>query len=203
RIRRGTDRHALAASLGTPELGDEAVAIGALHVDPSLERRAIVEPEEPVRVAREAIPAGHLAAAIRIHGPAQGHRPAVELVQQILRSKPVILDAATLVDGDAEPLGHPRRGDARLDRRPAARRHICHITNASPSSLPHHHVLSLPVERKTRGLSFIPGSLFYGSTGATLRRRLRRAVPRDRRAARQPRSAAAAAAPRRRRGFGP
>src|SRR6185369_11586248 len=96
----------------------------------------IVQPEELVRVAREAVAAGHLTAAIRIHGPAEWHRPAVELVQEVLGAKLVIFDAAPLVDREPEPLRHPGCGNTGLD---------------SVAGSLHRHVLSVPGRRITRG----------------------------------------------------
>jgi hypothetical protein len=112
------------------------VWVRVLHVDPALERGWIVQPQIVVRVAREAVTTRHLAAAIRIHGPAERHRPAVELVQEVFGVKLVIFDAAPLVDRDAEALGHPRRRHPRLDRVLAPL---------------HRHVLSSHDNRKARG----------------------------------------------------
>src|SRR6267142_1759788 len=140
-IRRRPDRHALAAPAGSAQLGDQAVAIGVLHIDRPLECRAIVEPEELVSVAGEAVTAGHLAAAVWIDGPAEGHRPCVELVHEVLGTKLVILNAASLVKRAAESLGHAGRGNTRLHH----------------GIRPHRHVLSVAVERKARG-NGSPGS---------------------------------------------
>src|SRR6267142_1496832 len=159
-IRRRPDRHALAAPAGSVQLGDQVVAIGVLHIDRPLECRAIVEPEELVSVAGEAVTAGHLAAAVWIDGPAEGHRPRIELVHEVLGTKLAIFNAASLVERTAEPLGHAGRGNTRLHH----------------GVSPHRHVLSIYPERKARG-NGSPGSFFYVSTGATpRRRRLHRAV---------------------------
>jgi len=120
---------------------DQVVAIGVLHIDRPLECRAIVEPEELVSVAGEAVTAGHLAAAVWIDGPAEGHRPCVELVHEVLGTKLVILNAASLVKRAAESLGHAGRGNTRLHH----------------GIRPHRHVLSVAVERKARG-NGSPGS---------------------------------------------
>src|SRR6266566_7489496 len=177
------------ATGSSAQLADEPVAVGILHVNPSFERGAVVQAEELVRVARKAVPTGHLTAPIRIHSPAERHRAAVELVHEIFRSKLVIFNAAPFIDRDAEPLRHSRRRHPRLHR-------LC-----SPWS---RHLLSLQTNRKARGSLLIPGLLsYFVATCANLRRRLHRAWAHGPREDRRHRCAAAVAAPRPRRGFCP
>src|SRR5207249_5092882 len=94
-----------------------------------------------VRVAREAVPARHLAAAVGIDRPAEGHRAPVEAVQQVLGLELTIFDAAALVDRAPEPGRHPGRRDAGLYKAlaPGGR-----------------HVLSIQSPRKPGDLVFDP-----------------------------------------------
>src|SRR5262249_19198100 len=140
---------------GATELADQPIAIGVLHVDPALERRAVAQAEELVRVAREAIPARHLTTAIRVDRPAERHRPTIELVQEILGVKLMIFNATPLVARAPEPLGHSRRRNSRLDRRPAPRRHLCHIIFATSACVEFSRRKKKPGERVASPGSFL------------------------------------------------
>src|SRR5712691_4404265 len=65
-IRRGPERHKQPAASGALELRDERARVGQLDVDASLKGFGFVMSEELVGVAGKAVPAGHLAASVRI-----------------------------------------------------------------------------------------------------------------------------------------
>jgi len=144
RIGRGTEGDGLSALPRLPELADEPAPVDLLHVDRSLERVGIGEPEKFVRVPSEAVMAAHLAATIRIDRPAKRHGARVQLAYEALGSKLVIFNAAALIDRGPEPQRHSRRRN-------------------SWGGVPSRHLLTLLYRRKTRGSVRIPGLLYLAS----------------------------------------
>src|SRR2546422_562060 len=147
-ICRGPERHKQPAASGALELRDERARVGQLDVDASLEGFGFVMSEELVGVAGEAVPAGHLAPAGGIGGPAERHWPGIQTIHEARRSKVTIFNAAALVERRPHPGPHSPRPDSRLD-------------------LHCRHLLSSISQEKTRGPEDVPGSI---PSGASLHR---------------------------------